>query len=123
DNNRDTRGGFSPVPGLRNVERESAARVAVVVGVQHADARRVVGAQAARAQPLYERVVVAASGVEEPAAHGVEGRRQRIERLLHAREAAQRAIEIEGVVGGARGGGEAASIPGVWRPPSRRRPP
>ena len=60
--------------------------------------RDVVVAQRSRAQARDQRVVIAARRLEEPAAHRLERRRQRIERLLDAREASQRAVEADGIV-------------------------
>ena len=44
-------------------------------------------------QSRHQRVVVAARRLEEPAAQRVEHGRQRVERLLDSREAAERAVE------------------------------
>jgi len=47
---------------------------------------------------VHELVVVAPGGLEEPAAHRLEDRGQRIERLLERGEATKRPIEIDGIV-------------------------
>ena len=52
-------------------------------------------AQRARAEPGHQLVIVAPAGLEEPAAHRLEDRGQRIERLLQRREAAKRSVEVE----------------------------
>ena len=90
----DERHGRLPVPGLGDVEGEPAPRVALVRGVQHADAGVVV-AQRRGTEPRDERVVGASGRVEKPAAHRLEDGRQRIERLLHPGEAAQGAEEAD----------------------------
>ena len=90
------------VPRLGDVEREAAPRVALVLGVEDADPGAIL-AQRRRPQPGDQRLVVTPGRLEEPAAHRVEGRRQRVERFLHAPEAAQGTEEL-GDVAGAAGG-------------------
>ena len=86
------------VPVLGDVEGEAAPGLALVLGVQHAHPDLVVP-QRPVPQPPQERVIVAALRLQEPAAHRLESRRQRIERFLHSREASQRSIETDGIVG------------------------
>ena len=60
----DQRHGRPSIPRLRHVEREAAARLALVVGVQHAHVDVVV-AERARAQPRHQVVVPAAGADRE----------------------------------------------------------
>ena len=80
----------------------TAARVTLVLRVQDPRADVIV-AHGAVAETRHQIVVVAACRLEEPAAHGLEHRRQRVERLLDAREPAQRPVEAEQVVRRLRG--------------------
>ena len=93
------------VPDLRHVEGEPAPLVAFVGSVEHAAARLVL-TQGRLAQPRHEGVVVAPRGLEKPAAHRVQHGRQRVERLLERREAAQRPVEADGLLGHFGRGGE-----------------
>jgi hypothetical protein len=63
--------------------------------MQHAHLRLVI-AQGGRAQSGDQSIVVAAGGLEKPAAHRIEDGREGIESLLHAREAAESAVETDG---------------------------
>jgi len=66
--------------------------------VQDADSWPLV-AQRRGTQPRDKSLVVTAGGVEKPATHRVEHRRQRVEHLLHPREATERPEQADGLAG------------------------
>ena len=94
------------LPRLRHVERQPAAAAVVVARVEHADPRPVL-AERGVAQAPHQHVVAAAARLEEPPAHRLQHRCERVERLLQRGEAAQGAVELDRLAG-ARGGREGA---------------
>jgi hypothetical protein len=79
--------------------RASALREARPTGSRGRAPGLIVVAKRRGAQSRHQRVVVAARRLEEPAAQRLEHGRQGVERLLHKREAAERAVETHRLAG------------------------